>query len=341
MTQTTSPRGAHLVGSIPLESVEAVFRTSTRELGGHLERLPDGELGARSIWIAFQRDVFSKLDGFDEVPPAPGSYVSRPLFQARANVTGAELNLGPLGYAQAAKESYAIFARLKKAGELPARLRFQVGLPTPMEPVIGMFTAESQSVMAPVYERSLLRELEEILEAIPHEQLAIQFETVYLLGVLEGVWTTFIEKSSIPARIAALADLVPETVPVGYHLCYGDSGHRHFKQPESSRIMVDVANGILDSASRSIEWFHMPVPKDRADDAYFDPLSELRLPETTALYLGLLHATDGEVGSRARITTASRHAQRFGVATECGMGRRPPKTIPDLLRMHARVSSAV
>ena len=199
--------------------------------------------------------------------------------------------------------------------------------------------------MAPVYEQSLLRELEEILETIPHEQLAIQFETVYLLGVLEGVWTTFIEKSSIPARIAALADLVPDTVPVGYHLCYGDSGHRHLtataKQPESTRIMVDVANGILDGARRSIEWFHMPVPKDRADDAYFEPLCELRLPETAALYLGLLHATDGEVGNRARITTASRHTQRFGVATECGMGRRPPETIPDLLRMHARVSSAV
>ena len=78
--------------------------------------------------------------------------MTRPLFQARADVTGAELNLGPLGYAQAAKESYAIFERLKKAGELPEPLRFQVGLPTPMEPVIGMFTAESQSVMAPVYE---------------------------------------------------------------------------------------------------------------------------------------------------------------------------------------------
>ncbi len=341
MTQVTLPIGAHLVGSVPLESVEAVFLTSVRELGGHLERLPDGELGARSIWIAWQRDVFKKLDGFDEVPPAPGSYVSRPLLRARPNVTAADLNLGPLGYAQAAKESYAVFERLKKAGELPEPLRFQVGLPTPMESVIGMFTAESQSVIAPVYERSLLRELDEILEAIPYEQLAIQFETVYLLGVLEGVWTTGIEKSSIPARLAALADLVPNAVPVGYHLCYGDSGHRHFKQPESTRIMVDVANGILESAGRSIDWFHMPVPKNRTDDAYFEPLSELRRPETTALYLGLVHATDGEVGSRARITTASRHTQRFGVATECGLGRRPPETIPELLHIHASVSAAV
>ena len=78
---------------------------------------------------------------------------------------------------------------------------------------------------------------------------------------------------------------------------------------------------------------------NRTDDAYFEPLSELRRPETTALYLGLVHATDGEVGSRARITTASRHTQRFGVATECGLGRRPPETIPELLRIHASVSA--
>ena len=30
--------------------------------------------------------------------------------------------------------------------------------------------------------------------------------------------------------------------------------------------------------------------------------------------------------------------ERFGVATECGMGRRPPETIPELLRIHAAVS---
>jgi hypothetical protein len=28
----------------------------------------------------------------------------------------------------------------------------------------------------------------------------------------------------------------------------------------------------------------------------------------------------------------------FGVATECGLGRRDPATIPDLLRLHAEVA---
>jgi len=29
------------------------------------------------------------------------------------------------------------------------------------------------------------------------------------------------------------------------------------------------------------------------------------------------------------------------VATECGLGRRPPETIPQLLRIHAEVSAPV
>ncbi len=73
-----SPRGAHLVGSIPLGSVEEVFQTAAAELGQHLKRIPDGELGSRSIWIAWQRNVLAQLDGFDEVPPRPGAYVQRP-----------------------------------------------------------------------------------------------------------------------------------------------------------------------------------------------------------------------------------------------------------------------
>jgi len=31
----------------------------------------------------------------------------------------------------------------------------------------------------------------------------------------------------------------------------------------------------------------------------------------------------------------------FGVATECGLGRRPPETIPDLLRIHSEVAAPV
>lgn len=56
------------------------------------------------------------------------------------------------------------------------------------------------------------------------------------------------------------------------------------------------------------------------------------------LYLGLVHHKDGVEGTQRRIDTASRHYQRgFGVATECGMGRKPSERVPELLEIQAQV----
>ena len=38
------------------------------------------------------------------------------------------------------------------------------------------------------------------------------------------------------------------------------------------------------------------------------------------------------------IAAAQQVGPRFGIATECGMGRRPPETIPALLRLHAALA---
>jgi len=92
---------------------------------------------------------------------------------------------------------------------------------------------------------------------------------------------------------------------------------------------------------RAIAWVHMPVPRERTDDAYFAPLRRLRLHPETELYLGLVHHTDGVEGTQRRIDAAQRAVSSFGVATECGFGRRPPETVPDLLRIHREVSAPV
>ncbi len=81
----------------------------------------------------------------------------------------------------------------------------------------------------------------------------------------------------------------------------------------------------------------MPVPRERRDEDYVRPLMELKIGGTE-LYLGLVHLTDGVEGARARIKAASGFRQDFGVATECGFGRRPPETIPQLLQLHAEVA---
>ena len=79
----------------------------------------------------------------------------------------------------------------------------------------------------------------------------------------------------------------------------------------------------------------MPVPRDRDDVGYVAPLSGLRLPSSTRLYLGLVHYTDGVAGTRRRIETAASVYPEFGIATECGLGRRVGQDIRELLRIHA------
>ena len=83
----------------------------------------------------------------------------------------------------------------------------------------------------------------------------------------------------------------------------------------------------------------MPVPRNRSEDAYFAPLKGLQLHPETELYLGLAHLTDGVEGTRQRIAAAQRATAQFGVATECGLGRRPTATIPALLHIHREVSA--
>ena len=48
--------------------------------------------------------------------------------------------------------------------------------------------------------------------------------------------------------------------------------------------------------------------------------------------------TGGIENTRRRIAAAARVVDDFGIATECGFGRRPPDTIPDLFRQHVEAA---
>src|ERR1700730_4300134 len=124
---------------------------------------------------------------------------------------------------------------------------------------------------------------------------------------------------------------------LGYHLCYGSPADEHLVQPKDMAIMAEMASAICAGVGRSIQYFHMPVPKDRTDDAYFAPLENLRLHPETELYLGLVHHEDAQ-GDAARLTAARRYARVDGVATECGMARGDPTRLPALLAAHVRAA---
>ncbi len=77
---TGGPRGALIVGSVPLSSAGEVFRVSADCLGRHLRRLPDGKIGDRAGWVAWQGRTF-KLPQLEVVEPVPGQYPPTPRFR--------------------------------------------------------------------------------------------------------------------------------------------------------------------------------------------------------------------------------------------------------------------
>lgn len=337
---TARPCGALLVGSIPLPDAETVFRESARQLGRHVRRLPDGETGSRAHWISWQLGVFKNTPGLESEMVTTG-YFRRERFRLKPGIDPASVKFPALGYADAAIESWKTFHALQSNGEVGAGLKFQVCLPTPMAPVQTYLFPDSQAALEPAYEAAMLAELDRILAAIPHGKLAIQWDTAIEFAVLEGVMPSFLAnpEREIIERLARLGNRVPTGVELGFHLCYGDSGHKHFKEPGDAGKLVQVTNNLVRGLSRPLDWLHLPVPRDRDDDAYYRPLAELRLAPATEFYLGLLHLTDGAEGARRRIAAAQAHVPRFGIGTECGLGRRPADSVAPLLALHAEVSA--
>jgi hypothetical protein len=347
-TQVASlPTGALLVGSVPLQDTDAVLSTAARHLGRHLRRIPDGETGSRTIWVTWQQNVFAAHPDFEEEPVPEGQYAPHPRYRLRPGADPAALRFDRLGYADVAIGSYERFAALKRDGAIPAHMRFQISLPTPLSPLNNFAALHERAIVEPAYEAALLREVDEIVEAIPHGEIASQWDIAFEMGFAEGVphpmFTPWFDDAlgGSAERIARASEHVPDGVEVGHHLCYGDFGHEHFVQPADAGRLVEMANAIHAATARSIAWLHLPVPRHRTDAAYYSPLRDLRLHPETELYLGLVHLTDGEEGTRARIAAAQEVVSAFGVATECGFGRRDPATVAPLLDLHAAVADPV
>jgi hypothetical protein len=249
----------------------------------------------------------------------------------RSDVDPARLTLDNLGYGDWALESYAAFSRLKADGIIPESVRFQVCIPTPG--VIALMGVPDQlSLLLPAYREGLFGEIAKIAAAIPADELAIQWDCTEPSNYEHSSASV---REQILQGLIALAPAVPNGVELGYHLCYGDFEHRHFVEPADLSAVVSIANGLTDAVSRPIDWVHMPVPRGRDDEAYFTALSDLTLLPDTKLFLGLVHHTDGVEGTRRRMHTASRFRDDYGIATECGFGRRSPTSVRELLAIHA------
>jgi hypothetical protein len=151
----------------------------------------------------------------------------------------------------------------------------------------------------------------------------------------------------IAPGIVRCLERVPDDVPVGLHLCYGDYGHEHWKQPESLRMQVELVNAVTSATQRRLHFVSFTVPQDRDDSAYFEPVRDLRTGSDTELNFALVpyHPADQAAGTTARqiegidtaLAASAGGAREWGICTECGMGRVDAGDVPELLDLHSRI----
>jgi len=341
-------RNVYLVGSVPMASAAAVFETVSAALGPRIKRLPDGETGPRGDWITWLEPVFADNSAFQksgEFFRVHASGTGRERYALKRGFAPIDVRFDNLFYADIAKASYAEFKRLKAAGKIAADTKFQVDL-VPAHSVIWLFLVDAlHAPIDPLYNDAVKREIDKICAAIPHQELAIQFDVASaVFARLERNEASSYGRTKAETQetfsdiVVDLGNRVQRDVDLLYHLCYGDSNHRHVVEPTDMTDMVEFANRLSRNIKRPIELIHMPVPRNRADDAYFAPLNALKLRPETELCLGLVHHTDGIEGTKRRLATAKKYVSNFSIATECGFGRRDPRTIPELLSIHAAVA---
>jgi hypothetical protein len=224
--------------------------------------------------------------------------------------------------------------------------------PTPLAPMAGTIAPEDMPAVAASYERALFADLAKALGALPHDRVAVQWDVAIEFGLLEGAMGpgSAMPLDQVTPGLVRAIEQVPAGVPVGMHLCYGDYGHQHFKQPESLRMQVELVNAVVATAGRPVNWASFTVPQGRGDADYFAPLGALQAGAETELYFALVpyhpseqpEATSAAQAEHidAALAESAAGAREWGVCTECGMGRVAAEDVPTLLDIHSALMSA-
>jgi hypothetical protein len=347
-----SPAHAHFNGSVNLADAESVMREIATRVPSGLRRVPDGETGDRGNWIFFQMQKFLQSPLLVPARPlgaAEGDYEQVPQVRLADGVDPAQMTWPDLGYADAYLGSYATFAALRRDGVIGDGVRFQVEYPTPLASIGAYVVPEQQQALLGSYERAMFADLGRLLATVPHAEVAVQWDVAVEFGILEEAFAPGGAQAfdAIAAGLARCVDQVPAEVPVGLHLCYGDYGHQHFKQPQSLALQVRVLDAVTAAAGRAVSFVSFTVPQYQRQESYFAPLTGLTSDPGTELNFALVpyHPADQEPGTttdQVRLIDAALAAspggpRAWGICTECGMGRVDRDDIPVLLDLHRQI----
>ena len=336
-----------LVGSVPLDTVEEVMRTFGGALAPYLPAVPDGEVGERRSWVnRLGYQIFNGHLNLDTIRrPKPIDGVEQLLPRGRDDSWQFKVKPGVervrfgnpgsrLGYARDAVNSYFVFRTLREKGVLPQGVRFQISIPMVNSVIRPLYFPEPGDLakIRPGFEAALAAEVAVIVDKIPHEDLAIQWDCAWELqavcGAGKGVPSELEVQTHVPA-IGRLSNIIPEDVALGFHYCFGTFGGWPAFAPDDLGRPVELINAANSAITRRIDWLHIPT-LDRSDEAFYAPLAGLNA-KGARVYLGAIHSM---ATLKERVAAARKVLPDFGLAAYCGFGRTPPEQMAGILRDH-------
>jgi hypothetical protein len=351
------PREVLLTGSVPREPASKVFGVSIAHLGPFLNRMPDGEQGGwggssmlnpqnAQLGPGPTAKMANSDTAFNDFPPIT-------LGKLRADVRPDDFTFPPTGVAALKLNSYTQFRQMKATGDIPAGMRFQATMPGPV--TSGGTLYMPLKVGARAAGKSIIGEIRQLLDGVPHEELTIQldlaveveseemrrrpdaFDTPIFRHMFDG-WGNW-NMDDLVEEVVEVAAIVPPDVELGFHLC--GTWHIDHRGGQDLNVHVDWANALTNRIDRPIGYIHMAsIPEhDRSDYAN---LERLKLGQETKLFLGLIHRSDGLEGSCRRVEAAAEFRSDFGVAHFCGLFpifAGDPGRLEELLDLHRQVAS--
>ncbi|WP_405166336.1 hypothetical protein OG203_15345 [Nocardia sp. NBC_01499] len=341
-------RAVHYVGSFPAESTDAAMRAMLDSSGAQLRTLPTGETARYEFYI---RPIIENLmtQGALE-SKRPGQWRTsreRTIYQAAGGkkLTG---DMMDLGYFREAQEAIPVFNALRAERDLSG-LALQIGMATDFTMAFVAMGAAGVLRNKKAFTDATVRDIVAIRE-LAGDDVVIQFEAtaeLVLMAQTQPLHKLANRVLGLGKGIAALAAAAPPGTRFGVHLCLGSMNNKARATLRTVRPFVDLANSIVRHwpADRTLAFVHAPFaagdipPSDKPK--FYAPLANLKLSAGTDFYAGMVHDSPTEVEQLKTLQVIEQALGRpvDGVATACGLGRRP-RPVADALMARANTLAA-
>src|SRR5260370_33352602 len=115
---------------------------------------------------------------------------------------------------------------MQKAGAIPANVKFQISIPTPIAPTYNNMVPSDRPGLLPALTQHFIGEVGKIANALPNDRIALQWDVCQEVLAWEGYYETgpVDFRSATIDFLTRIGDAFPAGIGPGHHFCYGSPG---------------------------------------------------------------------------------------------------------------------